>query len=64
MVDLEGALYVEVFNLYEEMYCCIEGRKFSAYRKAKGNLPAVDQNKAEIALQVSSLNFIHLNYID
>lgn len=51
---IEGSLYVEVFKIYEEMYCCILGRKFQAFRKARPNIPASASNKAELALQVSS----------
>jgi hypothetical protein len=50
--DFEGSLYVEVFKIYEEMFCCVVGKKFQAYRKARPQLPASATNKAELALQV------------
>ncbi len=55
--DFEGSLYVEVFKIYEEMFCCVVGKKFQAYRKARPQLPASPSNKAELALQVGSLDF-------
>jgi hypothetical protein len=51
-VDYEGSLLVEVFKVYEEMYCSISGRDFQAFKKAQPNLPADANNKAELALQV------------
>jgi hypothetical protein len=51
-IDYEGGLLVEVFKIYEEMYCCISGRSFQAFKKARPNLPADSSNKAELSLQV------------
>jgi hypothetical protein len=51
-VDYEGSVLVEVFKVYEEMYCSISGRDFQAFKRAQPNLPADANNKAELALQV------------
>lgn len=51
-IDFEGPLLVEVFKIYEEMYCCVSSRKFQAFKKARSDEAASAENKAELALQV------------
>eukprot|EP00981_Chlorochromonas_danica_P007690 scaffold1869_cov163-Ochromonas_danica.AAC.2 len=54
--DYEGVLYVEVHKVYEEMYCCLSGRRFQAFRKVKTDLPASGINKAETAVIQFEIN--------
>lgn len=50
--DIDGSLYVEISKLWEEMYCCINGRKFQAFRKIRQNIEASRSNRAELAVEV------------
>jgi hypothetical protein len=58
-VDYEGGLLVEVFKIYEEMYCCISGRTFQAFKKSRPNASVDSSNKAELALQVCCFVFVN-----
>lgn len=51
-VGYEGALFVEVAKTYNEMYCCISGKKFQAFRKLESQLPADRSNIADVAVEV------------
>lgn len=62
-IDYEGALFVEVFKIYEEMYCSISSRKFQAFRKARSNAVADSANKAELALQVRPSSIFSLEFL-
>ena len=53
-IDFDGALFVEVFKVFEEMYCCVINRTFRAFKKSRVFEIANSSNKAELALQVSS----------
>lgn len=44
---LEGPLYVEVSNVWEEAYCTITNRKFTAYRTIRSDVAASKSNKSE-----------------
>lgn len=48
-IDIEGPLYVEVNKIYEEMYCIIKNRRFSAYKKLKPDFHAARTNKSDTA---------------
>jgi hypothetical protein len=54
-VGYEGALFVEVAKTYNEMYCCISGEKFQAFRKLEPQSPAERSNIADIAVEVRTL---------
>jgi hypothetical protein len=59
VVDIDGALYIEVNKVWEEVYVIVAGTRLQAFKRIRDDIPASRQNKSEVVvMQVGLTNVL------
>lgn len=54
MVDIDGALYIEVNKMWEEVYVIVSGTRLQAFKRIREDVPASKSNRSETVVMQAS----------